>query len=328
MKCFIERSARSGRGKIVNVTKDGLNDAQTFVLNSSIWDVNSQCKPSFFAVVNVGFNYHTLDSLVKYADTLQENDYTPASWLYFQSLLSSAKNAKDKNYSASVSAVDGLAQGITALDNALASLVRKDANIAFFLASKNSISFGGVAIGSVKKDSVKITNLGTDTLQIGSITSTNSQYSVSRGSAAIAPSGEIYLMISFTPSDTASQSGQIVLAYNAAGSPDSIAMSGKGNVAATVQDEQSVPTRFVLEQNYPNPFNPTTVIRYEVPVTTVLSLKVYNLLGQEVTSLFNGVRSPGRYIATLDGNNLTSGIYFYTLQTGTNTLTKKMLFLK
>ena len=328
MKCFVERSARSGRGKIINVTKDGLNDAKTFNLNSSIFDSKSQCKPSFFAVVNVGLNYNKLDSLVKYADSLKENDYTPASWSYFQSLLSAAKSARNKNYSVTIFAVDGLAQGINTLEKGFASLVRIDAHIAFFLASKNSIDFGGVTIGSVKKDSVKITNLGTDTLRISSILSRNSQYSASHTSAAIAPSAEMYVTISFTPSDTISQSGSIVFMYDAAGSPDSIVLSGKGKIAVTVQEKQNVPAQFALEQNYPNPFNPTTVIRYEVPVTAELSLRVYNLLGQEVRTLFNGVRAPGRYSATLVGSNFTSGMYFYTLQTETGTLTKKMLFVK
>jgi endo-1,4-beta-xylanase len=328
MKCFIERSARSGRGKIVNVTKDGLYDSSTFVINSSIFDSRFRCKPSFFAVVNVGLDYNKLDSLVRYTDSFKENDYTSASWLYFQSLLSAAKVSRDKNYSASVSATDGLAQGITTLEKGLASLVRKDANIAFYLASKNSINFGGVAIGSVKNDSVKITNLGTDTLRISTVLSTNSQYSISVASDKIAPSEEIYLMISFTPPDTTTQSGYIILTHNAANIFDSIAVSGKGIPANGILDKEQLPKEFALGQNYPNPFNPTTQIAYSIAQSGHVSLKVYDLLGKEVAILFDGMRQPGRYIAIFNGARLASGVYFYRLQSGKFVETKKLILMK
>jgi hypothetical protein len=70
-KCFVERSYRSGRGKIINVSKDGLNDVYTFQTNqaSSLWNAQDQCKPAFFAVVHVGLN--VLDSLI--ADSLERN---------------------------------------------------------------------------------------------------------------------------------------------------------------------------------------------------------------------------------------------------------------
>jgi Beta-1,4-xylanase len=123
LKCFVERSYRSGRGKIVNVTKDGLNDANTFNANSSIWDANDQCKPSFYEFANVGINYHSLDSLLSSADTLQQIKYTAESWSSFAGALAFAQNAKTQNYSASQSTATALGQAKDSLMTAINDLV-------------------------------------------------------------------------------------------------------------------------------------------------------------------------------------------------------------
>ncbi len=125
-KCFVERSARSGRGKIVNVSKDGLNDAYTFKTNqaSSLWDAQDQCKPAFFAVVGVGMNYNALDSLIAYADTLMEGNYTPDSWARLSAAMSAGVSARDGNYSAAVSADTALGIAKDSLQAALDGLVR------------------------------------------------------------------------------------------------------------------------------------------------------------------------------------------------------------
>ncbi|HUI30539.1 MAG TPA: T9SS type A sorting domain-containing protein [Candidatus Acidoferrales bacterium] len=88
------------------------------------------------------------------------------------------------------------------------------------------------------------------------------------------------------------------------------------------------PTRYALLQNYPNPFNPTTNIRYSVPQNGYVTLKIYNVLGQEVATLFSGVQHAGDYVATFDASRYASGIYFYRLQAGNTSLTKKMVLLK
>lgn len=89
-----------------------------------------------------------------------------------------------------------------------------------------------------------------------------------------------------------------------------------------------VPPTFYLSNNYPNPFNPSTRIAYSVPRSSYMSLKVYNLHGQEIAILFGGVRQPGNYVATFDGAGLTSGVYFYRLQAGNFVKTKKLTLLK
>jgi len=99
---------------------------------------------------------------------------------------------------------------------------------AIFASSKNSIDFGNDTVGIAKKDSVKIYNRGTDTLKVTSISSTNAFFTFSPSIFTIAPSDSSKLIITFTPIDTSSQSGFILLTTNAAGSPDSIFVKGKG----------------------------------------------------------------------------------------------------
>lgn len=95
-------------------------------------------------------------------------------------------------------------------------------------------------------------------------------------------------------------------------------------VEATVAEVKS----FGLDQNYPNPFNPATVISYQIPMNSHVTLKVYDMLGKEVASLVNGAKEAGSYSATFDGSSLSSGIYFYTLRAGNSTSTKKLMLMK
>jgi hypothetical protein len=89
-----------------------------------------------------------------------------------------------------------------------------------------------------------------------------------------------------------------------------------------------VPTGYSLNQNYPNPFNPSTQITYSVPTNGYVTLKVYNLVGQEVSTLFAGVQHAGNYQVTFDASSLTSGVYFYRLETGNTSISKKMILMK
>jgi Predicted extracellular nuclease len=85
---------------------------------------------------------------------------------------------------------------------------------------------------------------------------------------------------------------------------------------------------YSLLQNYPNPFNPSTTIRFSVPNSGVVSLKVYDVLGREVRTLLNEEKHAGSYSVSFDLRNLSSGIYFYRLQSGSFVDTKKMILMK
>lgn len=89
-----------------------------------------------------------------------------------------------------------------------------------------------------------------------------------------------------------------------------------------------VPNEYTLEQNYPNPFNPSTTIRYNLPASSDVSLKIFNVLGMEVANLVNQKQTAGQYEATFDASNFASGIYFYTLETSGVSISKKMMLLK
>ncbi|HEY3295412.1 MAG TPA: right-handed parallel beta-helix repeat-containing protein [bacterium] len=97
----------------------------------------------------------------------------------------------------------------------------------------------------------------------------------------------------------------------------------------TLQEETlPVPTRYGLFQNYPNPFNPQTEIRFDLPEAVQVELKVYNSLGQLVSTLVNESRPAGSYTVTWDGRHLASGMYLCQIKAGNFTATKKMLLMK
>ena len=87
-------------------------------------------------------------------------------------------------------------------------------------------------------------------------------------------------------------------------------------------------TQYLLTQNYPNPFNPSTVIRYQTPYQSKIILKIYNLLGLEVATLENAVRQKGTYEVEWNASALPSGVYFYRLQAGNFSETKKLILLR
>lgn len=158
--------------------------------------------------------------------------------------------------------------------------------------------------------------------------------------------------------DSKGKVSSFALSYEPAGDARTpaggIQLSGTGNITITdshvttlnLEDHESfvaaqaMPKEFRLEQNYPNPFNPTTVIRYEVPVNSHVTLRVYNVLGQEVRTLVNGVRDAGFMSAEWDGKDnfgicFPTGLYFYRMEaTATNGIpqsfveVKKMLLIQ
>ncbi|MBU1936708.1 T9SS type A sorting domain-containing protein, partial [bacterium] len=91
----------------------------------------------------------------------------------------------------------------------------------------------------------------------------------------------------------------------------------------------NLPEQFVLHQNYPNPFNPSTIIQFDLIQRTNITLKIYNILGQEVLTLLNTTPlSPGVHRIHFDGSNLPSGIYIYRLETPNFSSSRKMVLLK
>lgn len=103
------------------------------------------------------------------------------------------------------------------------------------------------------------------------------------------------------------------------------------NEATSIDDGEGlsgVPRTFELKQNYPNPFNPSTVIRYAVPEASNVRIDVYNVLGQRVSTLVNREHQAGNFDVTFDASNLSSGMYFYRLESSNAVLTQKMMLIK
>jgi photosystem II stability/assembly factor-like uncharacterized protein len=112
-----------------------------------------------------------------------------------------------------------------------------------------------------------------------------------------------------------------------------IDFDGTYEYSDAVEVEVNIPLQFSLSQNYPNPFNPSTKIKYSVPATAnnkagLVTLTIYDILGNEVETLVNKIQSSGEYEVTFKANNLSSGIYFYRLSSGSYSQIKKMILMK
>ncbi|MDP2364048.1 MAG: T9SS type A sorting domain-containing protein [Ignavibacteria bacterium] len=107
-----------------------------------------------------------------------------------------------------------------------------------------------------------------------------------------------------------------------------LAQQKYNQIVSVESDFNNIPSDFVLEQNYPNPFNPSTKISFGLPQRSNVALKVFNMLGEEVAELVNESLEAGTHSYNFDASRLTSGVYIYTLQTGSNIISKKMTLIK
>jgi hypothetical protein len=107
-----------------------------------------------------------------------------------------------------------------------------------------------------------------------------------------------------------------------------IDFDGQFEYSNVIEVDAGLPKVFALEQNYPNPFNPSTTIRYQLPVASEVKLEVYDVLGKKIATLVNERQSAGSYQVVWNASGLSSGTYFYRLQAGTFTQTKKMILVK
>jgi hypothetical protein len=184
--------------------------------------------------------------------------------------------------------------------------------------SGNEVYVGGAftQAGGVSANNVARFNTQTNTW---STLGTGSQNGVSVGGVsggvyALAVSGnEVYVGGRFT--EAGGVSAICVARWN----------SGTSRVE---QLSPTAPKTFLLEQNYPNPFNPSTTIRYQLPVASEVKLEVYDVLGKKIATLVNERQSAGSYQVVWNASGLSSGTYFYRLQAGTFTQTKKMILVK
>ena len=104
-------------------------------------------------------------------------------------------------------------------------------------------------------------------------------------------------------------------------------VAASASAQSVTMQQANLVTTYSLSQNYPNPFNPTTVIEYTIPEESQVTLKIYDVLGQEVETLVNEEENVGKYQVQFNGSRLASGVYFYRLVAGSHVITKKMLMI-
>lgn len=101
-----------------------------------------------------------------------------------------------------------------------------------------------------------------------------------------------------------------------------------GLVVTSVKSSSAAPAAYSLSQNYPNPFNPTTTIQFSLEKASNVKLTVFNILGQKVATLVNGIMQAGPQSVVFDASTMASGVYYYTLHAGSFTKTAKMMLIK
>jgi len=129
--------------------------------------------------------------------------------------------------------------------------------------------------------------------------------------------------------DTTIAAGQIYI-YRVQAHKSSVGSEYSNEVSLNLTGvkKEVLPKEYSLSQNYPNPFNPVTRIKYSVPKTGYLTIKVYDLMGREVATIFEGVQQAGNYSVTFDAGGLAGGIYLYQMKVGNFVENKKLVLLK
>ena len=197
--------------------------------------------------------------------------------------------------------------------------------IAIININPTQLAFGEVAVDSSATKTFTITNYGDEDLVVSDITSSEPVFTVNISSAVVLPDSSQDVEVTFTPTEASAYNGIIEITHNGDGSPDTVIVTGDG---VTGVDEELQPLIFSLEQNYPNPFNPSTSLKWQIPEPNNVTLKIFNILGEEVATLVNEFKPVGRYQTEFNASTLPSGVYFYQLRAGEFIQTKKMLLLK
>ncbi|HAX48547.1 MAG TPA: hypothetical protein DCX92_06140 [Bacteroidetes bacterium] len=125
-----------------------------------------------------------------------------------------------------------------------------------------------------------------------------------------------------------SVNGSLIRTVTSASNFQYISPYNPGALLSNGNNGSSLPENYSLEQNYPNPFNPSTGIKFSIPKSNNVTLKVYDLTGRVVASLVNEYKPAGSYEVTFDASALSSGVYYYSISSGEFTETRKMVLVK
>jgi hypothetical protein len=208
-----------------------------------------------------------------------------------------------------------------------------------FDATPISFAFGKVETGKFKQDSLTVTNNGTIDLTVTSIVSSNPVFTVTPATATVGVGSAQKFYVKFTPTALGVVSAKIAFNHNAL-TKDTILVSGEGQPPAGVAELRTgIPTVYQMHDNFPNPFNPSTTILYDLPQQSMVTIRVYSILGQKIATLVDGVVAAGYHQVTWKGEQdggtqVAGGVYFFRISAqsftkGTGFVqTKKMLLIK
>ncbi len=190
------------------------------------------------------------------------------------------------------------------------------------------LAFDTVGVGKSKELPLSIGNSGSTPLLVTSITSTLADFVALEQQVEIPGGGSSSVTIRFTPAEKGDRSGALIIESNAATSPDTVLVDGRGTEVNPVDALHAMPGEFQLGQNYPNPFLASTTIGFSIPLQGEVRLVVLDCLGREIAVLAEGVYRAGGYNARFDAAALPSGLYLYRLSHNGNTLTRRMLIAR
>ena len=210
---------------------------------------------------------------------------------------------------------------------------------ASFDATPTSFAFGKVNVGQIKKDSLTVINHGTVDLTVTSIISSKAVFTVTPATATVGVESTQKFYVMFAPTAIGVVSAKIAFNHNAL-TKDTILVGGEGQPASGVAGLRTgIPTVYQMHENFPNPFNPTTTILYDLPQQSMVTIRIYSILGQEIATLVDGVIAAGYHQVTWKGEHdggtqVAGGVYFFRISAQSFTKgigfvqTKKMLLLK
>lgn len=201
----------------------------------------------------------------------------------------------------------------------------------YFVTDPDSISFLNVHVGNSETANFIVTNNSDSTLLINEVYSSDSAFSlIQTPPFQIPPHSNKNFTLKFKPAIEGEVKGWLHLATNRYTEmiAQSIFVRGTTDSVFTFVDTQNIINEFKLYQNYPNPFNPSTTIQYSIPEAGKVSLKVFNILGEEIATLVNDYLEAGNYEIQFNAGNFSSGIYFYKIDSNNYSSVKKMILLK
>ena len=197
-----------------------------------------------------------------------------------------------------------------------------------FVTDPEDLNFGYVPSGDSLVKSLNIINNFGKQIKINGVLNRDSSFTVVTPLPIVIDAYDTStIMIKFNPFEQRGYIDWLDLQWNQENERIAQSVQLLGTTITLVENVEN-PSDFILNQNYPNPFNPVTIISYQIPQRSMVSLKIYDLLGREVAILVNEEKLAGKYKVEFDGSAFVSGVYFYKIQTENYTSVRKMILMK